>query len=67
MEQTHSKLAWLLMYYVELQYWHGIVGVDGGFASDENKYKVDEDNSVVILPEWDVISLPDETLPPEVQ
>lgn len=55
------------MYYVELQYWHGIVGVDGGFASDENKYKVDEDNSVVILPEWDVISLPDETLPPEVQ
>ncbi|XP_014677519.1 PREDICTED: ubiquitin carboxyl-terminal hydrolase 5-like [Priapulus caudatus] len=44
------------------------IGVEGGFDVDagRKKYEYDEENSVVVLPEFTVIPLPDDSLPPEV-
>ena len=41
-------------------------GVEGGFETDEKKYEVEEINSIVVLPEWTEITLPNPDLPGEV-
>ena len=41
-------------------------GVEGGFDTDEKKYEVEEINSVVVLPDWTEITLPNPDLPGEV-
>lgn len=44
------------------------VGVEGGFDVDagRKKYDYEDVNSIVILPEFSVINLPDDSLPAEV-
>jgi len=42
------------------------IGVEGGFSLDEKNYTYDEDNSIVVLPEWTKIPLTDPNIPPEV-
>ena len=44
-----------------------ITGVDGGFDVDEKKYEYEDINSVVILPDWTVINLPNADLPLNVR
>lgn len=41
------------------------IGVEGGFNPDANKkrYEYEEHNSVVVLPDFDVIPLPNTDLP----
>ena len=43
------------------------LGIEGGFDTDEPKYEVEEQNSIMVLPDWQVIQLDDPSLPPEVQ
>lgn len=43
-----------------------VEGVEGGFDTDEPKYDIEEQNTVVVLPEWKVLQLDDPTLPPQV-
>lgn len=40
-----------------------ISDVEGGFDSNETKFEFEDENSVVILPEWKVLPLPDDKLP----
>ncbi|KAF6037548.1 USP5 [Bugula neritina] len=42
------------------------IDVEGGFDSNETKYTVEEHKSVVVLPEWKVLALSDEQMPPLV-
>ncbi|XP_013417871.1 ubiquitin carboxyl-terminal hydrolase 5 [Lingula anatina] len=39
------------------------IGVEGGFAVDEKKYDFEEHNSVVVLPDWTKIPLPNTEIP----
>lgn len=43
------------------------IGLEGGFNPDEKKYVFEEQNSVVVLPEWTVIPLDTPDLPDIVQ
>ncbi|KAK3106047.1 hypothetical protein FSP39_011642, partial [Pinctada imbricata] len=43
------------------------IGVEGGFNPDEKQYEFEETTSIVILPSWSVIPLPDPSLPEMVQ
>ena len=38
-------------------------GVEGGFQTDEKKFTFEENNSVVVLPDWKIFPLPDPELP----
>ena len=42
------------------------VGVEGGFETDDKKYETEEQNCVVVMPDWQVLDLGDASLPPEV-
>lgn len=37
--------------------------VEGGYDSNETQYEFEDENSVVVLPEWKVFPLPDDKLP----
>ena len=41
-------------------------GVEGGFEVDEKKYEYEENNAVMLLPDWTSFPLPNKDLPPEV-
>ncbi|XP_053379534.1 ubiquitin carboxyl-terminal hydrolase 5-like [Mercenaria mercenaria] len=43
------------------------IGLEGGFQTDEMKFVFEENNSVVVLPDWKVFPLPDPELPEIVQ
>ncbi|KAK2193829.1 hypothetical protein NP493_5g12009 [Ridgeia piscesae] len=43
------------------------IGVEGGFNLDENKYEVEEVNTIIVMPSWKDIPLTDSELPVEVQ
>ena len=43
------------------------IGVEGGFNPDEKQYEFDEKTSIVILPSWSAIPLPEPSLPEVVQ
>ena len=38
-------------------------GVEGGFQTDDKKFTFEENNSVVVLPDWKIFPLPDPELP----
>ena len=40
-----------------------ITGLEGGFQTDEKKFKFEEHNSVVVLPDWKIFPLIDQNLP----
>jgi hypothetical protein len=40
-----------------------IIGVEGGFQTDDKKFTFEEHNSVVVLPDWKIFPLPDPELP----
>lgn len=40
--------------------------MEGGFDLDDNKFELDEQNCIVVLPEWTEISVSDPQLPGEV-
>jgi len=40
--------------------------VEGGFNLDENKYEVEEVNTIIVMPSWKDIPLTDSELPVEV-
>lgn len=73
-----NSLFWLCISTICFDNWTN-VGVEGGFALGEAKYDVTEKRSVVILPAWEIISLPDgkpddpvcspmpDALPPQVR
>ncbi len=42
------------------------IGVEGGFDVDNKKFEYEEHHSVVVLPDWIIIPLPDTALPAEV-
>ena len=44
-----------------------LIGIEGGFDTDEKKYEIEEDNSVVVLPDWTVLPTNDTNLPGEIQ
>ena len=43
------------------------LGVEGGFDLDDRKYEIEEINSIVVMPDWTEIPLPNSDLPAEVR
>ncbi|KAK6177619.1 hypothetical protein SNE40_015681 [Patella caerulea] len=43
------------------------IGVEGGFQVDDKSFKFEEETSIVVLPDWTVIPLPNRDLPDMVQ
>ena len=39
------------------------VDVEGGYDSTDTQYEFEDENSVVVLPEWTRFTLPDDKLP----
>ena len=40
-----------------------LLGVAGGFQTDEKKFEFEETTSIVVLPQWEQIPLPNNDLP----
>ncbi|XP_052081738.1 ubiquitin carboxyl-terminal hydrolase 5-like [Mytilus californianus] len=43
------------------------IGVEGGFSVDDKQYEFEETHSVVVLPDWTVVPLPNQDIPDMVQ